>query len=70
MNTPYIPLGILRIKNNGCCKNDFIVITKSRNRDIYSCECGCQCGWCTNGHENVSDAINEYLQMCKKEELK
>lgn len=61
----YEPLGFIHIDNNGCCNKDYFVVTKTAGKDIYSCECGCG-GWCTNGHEKMTDAINEYFEMCKK----
>lgn len=57
------------IANNGCCKKDFFILTTNRYDGWegginYSCQCACGI-WCTNGHDNPQDAVNEYRKMCE-----
>lgn len=64
----YKPLEIHFIDKNGCCEKNYFVVTANRrlNGDInYSCQCGCG-GWCTSGHNNKENAINEYKSMCSR----
>ena len=54
--------------DNQCCEKPFFILTANKKRDggiNYSCQCGCD-GWCTNGHSEPQDAVNEYINMCKK----
>lgn len=64
----YQVIGILKIFN-GCCKHQPVLVTKTFNefmeKDIYSCQCGCGM-WCSNGFENMPDAIADYMRMSTK----
>ena len=55
--------------DNGCCKDEPVIITGLINsvdgKAYYSCQCACG-GWCTGGHNNISDAVREYELMSKK----
>ena len=55
--------------DNGCCKDEPVIITGIINsvdgKAYYSCQCTCG-GWCTGGHNNISDAVREYEFMSKK----
>ena len=61
-------LGIMKIEN-GCCKDEPVLVTAclrpNDKKVIYSLQCACGM-WCTNGFENLSDAINDWLRMSKK----
>ena len=48
---------------NGCCPDRPFIVTVNAN-GIYSCQCACDM-WCTNGHDNMIDAIKEYKGMCE-----
>jgi hypothetical protein len=64
----YKPLEIHFIENNGCCEKNYFVLTSNKipGEGInYSCQCGCG-GWCTTGHRKKEDAINDYIEMCKR----
>lgn len=56
-------------KNMCCCENNPpYLLTKCKYTDgteIFSCQCSCG-GWCTNGHSDPADAIEEYESMCDR----
>ena len=59
----YVILGYVAM-HNGCCSDKAVVVTMSRetNHPVYSCQCACG-GWCTNGFENISEAVADYERM-------
>ena len=66
----YAVEGIMTLDNNGCnlmskCGSNVVLITSNPTPDgkkNYSCQCSCGV-WCTNGHGNPGDAVNEYIRM-------
>lgn len=68
----YRPIAFHLIENNGCCDKPFFILTANPSDSWpgginYSCQCACG-GWCTNGHDNEADAVEEYKQMCNRYE--
>lgn len=65
----YTVIGIVYMKN-GCCNDQPVLLTANRcthwKEGInYSCQCGCG-GWCTNGHDSASGALQEYEGMTSR----
>lgn len=56
-------VGVLSIPNQ-CCVLENVLITKTRGKEIYSCQCSCG-GWCTSGHSSIEGAIAEWERMCR-----
>ena len=57
-------IGAVNMKNK-CCEDKPVLITKTNSIEVYSCQCACG-GWCTNGHSDPADAIEEYESMCDR----
>ena len=60
-------VGAIKMQNK-CCFNKPVLITKTNGCNVYSCQCSCG-GWCTNGHEKISEAISDYERMNNGENL-
>ena len=54
-------VGALNLKNR-CCADRPVIITKTRNHNVYSCQCECG-GWCTTGCDDIEGAISEWRKM-------
>ena len=68
----YKAVAFYPIHNNGCCDKNFFILTENKvqnpdgsTRINYSCQCACGM-WCTNGHKNAQEAIDEYRAMCDR----
>ena len=55
---------------NGCCAGSPVMIWKALHMPsgevTYSAVCSCG-GWCTNGHNDPWDALEEYQEMTEEE---
>lgn len=59
----YTVVGIVAM-NNGCCKDQPVLITANdfNGNTNYSCQCGCGM-WCTTGHPTPVGALRDYQTM-------
>lgn len=67
VHKPYETEEIHVIKNNACCPNRPVVITKNLmvrdGGDMYSCQCACG-KWSTIGKSSPEEALKEYIRIC------
>lgn len=60
-NRLFSVVGALRIKNR-CCEDKSVIITKTLDKNIYSCQCECG-GWCSSGFNSIGNAIFAWERM-------
>lgn len=54
-------VGVVKLENR-CCKDEPVLITKTRCSEVYSCQCNCG-GWCTTGYPTMEEAIAGWKEL-------